>query len=106
MSDIVARVFKSVREQLCVKWCKVNLYQCLDGFDRTTLWHICLLHHAERCYVFILGSSRIWSGGRGADCMSKAQLWLSSVKNVGAIDLSVTQLKSFNPFGVESPDGA
>lgn len=46
------------------------------------------------------------SGGRGADWMRPAQHRLSSVKNLGAIDLSVTSLKSFNPFGVESPDGA
>lgn len=41
-------------------------------------------------------------GGGG----SPDQLCVSSVRNAASFQLSVARLKSFNPFGVESPDGA
>lgn len=69
------------------------LLVCSDVFQRISALNFESLN---------LGVQQKASGG----WMSTAQLRLSSVKNVGAIDLSVTPLKSFNPFGVESPDGA
>lgn len=38
--------------------------------------------------------------------VNPAQLCVSSVRNAASFQLSVAWLKSFNPFGVESPDGA
>lgn len=50
------------------------------------------------CVCRGVGSGDGWVG------LAKPGPW--SVWNAASVRLSVARLKSFNPFGVESPDGA